>query len=66
MTDDIVERLRDQNINKVICEEAAEEIERLQHDLGFYRADWRAMIDQTETLEHQLKNARKATKEKNE
>jgi len=66
MMDDIVERLRGQRTNSVLCEEAAEEIERLRHDLEHFKADWRAMIDQSDHLEHALKNARKALKELNE
>ena len=46
--------------------EAAEEIERLRSDRDHFKADWRAMIDQTDNLEHALKNARKALKELNE
>ena len=66
MNDDIIERLREQVINRDLCDEAAEEIERLRHDLEHFKADWHAMIDQTDRLEHSLKNARKALKELNE
>jgi hypothetical protein len=66
MSDDIIERLREQVINRDLCDEAAEEIERLRSDRDHFKEDWRAMIDQTDNLEHALKNARKALKELNE
>ena len=37
MIDDIVTRLRGQRTNGVLCEQAADEIERLRTDLGHWR-----------------------------